>query len=193
MFRLAPWIWDNIKILVYWFIASVPLVALLLARLAQGRWWRQAVAALLFLSLTLAGGLDLWRVASRSIEAGVFDHGGVQFAAVVARVTPAKALILHAPTFNHPVILSGRRSFMGYPGHVWSHGLDGGPREADIKRMFAGGADATALLTRYGIDYVVVGPAEADQLPVNRAFFERYPLAGDAGGYRLYRTSGVQD
>ena len=193
MFRLAPWIWDNIKILVYWFIASVPLVALLLARLAQGRWWRKAVAALLFLSLTLAGGLDLWRVASRSIEARIFDHGGVQFAAVVARVTPAKALILHAPTYNHPVILSGRRSFMGYPGHVWSHGLDGGPREADIKGMFAGGADATALLTRYGIDYVVVGPAEADQLPVNRAFFERYPLAGEAGGYRLYRTSGVQN
>ena len=103
------------------------------------------------------------------------------------------ALILHAPTYNHPVILSGRRSFMGYPGHVWSHGLDGGPREADIKGMFAGGADATALLTRYGIDYVVVGPAEADQFPVSRPFFERYPRAGDTGGYRLYRTSGVQD
>jgi hypothetical protein len=149
------------------------------------------VAALLFLSLTLAGGLDLWRVASRTIEARIFDHGGVQFAALVARVTPAKALILHAPTYNHPIILSGRRSFMGYPGHVWSHGLDGGPRETDIRRMFAGGADATALLARYQIEYVVVEPTEVDQLPINRAFFERYPLVGEAGGYRLYRTSGV--
>jgi hypothetical protein len=191
LFRLAPWIWDNIKILVYWFIASVPLVALLLARLAHGRWWRKAVAALLFLSLTLAGGLDLWRVASRTIEARIFDHGGVQFAALIARVTPAKALILHAPTYNDPVILSGRRSFMGYPGHVWSHGLDSGPRETDIKRMFAGGADATALLARHQIEYVVVGPTEVDQFPINRAFFDRYPLVGEAGGYRLYRTSRV--
>jgi hypothetical protein len=193
LFRLAPWIWDNIKILVYWFIASVPLVALLLARLAEGRWWRKAAAALLFLSLTLAGGLDLWRVASGSIEARIFDSHGIRFAAAVASVTHPTALILHAPTYNHPVILSGRRSFMGYPGHVWSHGLDAGPREADIKRMFAGGADAATLLARHGIDYVVVGPGEREQLPVNSGFFERYPAVVEVGEYRLYRTAGARE
>ena len=33
MVKLAPWIWDNIKILYYWWIASAPIVALLLAKL----------------------------------------------------------------------------------------------------------------------------------------------------------------
>lgn len=31
--KLAPWVWDNIKVIFYWYVASVPLVALLLARL----------------------------------------------------------------------------------------------------------------------------------------------------------------
>jgi hypothetical protein len=31
--RLAPWIWDNIKVLIYWFVASVPIVAWLLSQI----------------------------------------------------------------------------------------------------------------------------------------------------------------
>ncbi|HKQ53157.1 MAG TPA: hypothetical protein VJT74_12360, partial [Pyrinomonadaceae bacterium] len=29
LIKLAPWVWDNIKVIYYWFLASVPLVALL--------------------------------------------------------------------------------------------------------------------------------------------------------------------
>jgi hypothetical protein len=193
LFRLAPWIWDNIKVLTYWFVASVPIVALLLARLAQGSVWRRALAATLFVSLTLAGTLDLWRVASNAFEARVFDRRGIEFAAIVCKNTRPSSLILHAPTYNHPVVLTGRRSLMGYPGHVWSHGLDPGPREVDIRRMYAGGEDAEGLFARYAIGYVVVGPLERGQMPANEHFFERYPRIGESGGYRLYRTTNVRE
>jgi hypothetical protein len=186
--RLAPWIWDNIKVLVYWHIASVPIVALLLARLAQGGWWRRSAAAALFLSLTLAGALDLWRVASGAVQAQVFDRRGLEFAALVSATTSPTSLILHAPIHNHPVALTGRRSLMGYAGHVWSHGLDYGPRETDIKTMYEGSTDAQALLARYGIDYVVVGPPERARMRVNDAFIGRFRLVGQAGEYRLYQT-----
>ena len=33
--KLAPWVWDNIKVLFYWFVGFVPLVALLIARLLK--------------------------------------------------------------------------------------------------------------------------------------------------------------
>ncbi len=39
--RLAPWIWDNIKVLVYWFLASIPLVSLVLARWYRSGNWRR--------------------------------------------------------------------------------------------------------------------------------------------------------
>ena len=63
--RLAPWIWDNIKVLVYWFVASMPLVSLVLARWYRTGGWYRALAVSLALSLTAAGALDLWRVLSR--------------------------------------------------------------------------------------------------------------------------------
>jgi hypothetical protein len=170
----------------------VPLVALVLTRLSQRMWWRTALAATLFVSLTLAGAADLWRVASGAFESRTFDRAGITFAAMITDTTSATSLILHAPMPNHPVALTGRRSLMGYPGHAWSHGLNPGPREADIRRMYAGGADAAALLARYGIDYVVIGPPERLQMIPNEQFFERYVRVGEAGDYRLYRTADGQ-
>ncbi len=35
--KMAPWIWDNIKVLYYWWLASAPVVALLLAKLWRAR------------------------------------------------------------------------------------------------------------------------------------------------------------
>jgi hypothetical protein len=164
----------------------------LLARVAHGSRWRRALASIVVLSLTLAGALDVWRVASNGFAARVFDRDGIEFADIVSRNTEARALIVHAPTYNHPVVLTGRRSFMGYPGHVWSHGLDPGPRQADITTIYAGGAKSRELLGRYRIDYVVVGPLERLQMPVNDLFFERYPKAAETRGYRLYRIPHVQ-
>ncbi|HYX41665.1 MAG TPA: hypothetical protein VE821_08210, partial [Pyrinomonadaceae bacterium] len=64
--KVSPYIWDNIKVLFYWYIASTPLVALLLVRLWHMRdvtrnknkliaLWPRVAAVLLFMSLTLAG------------------------------------------------------------------------------------------------------------------------------------------
>ena len=75
----------------------------------------------------------------------------------------------------------------GITGHVWSHGLDPGTRQADLKRMYAGGPDAADLLRRYGIDFVVLGPSDLRQMNPNALFFERYSRVAEAGGYRLYR------
>jgi hypothetical protein len=144
---------------------------------------------MLFAALTLAGALDIWRVLSRASQAQVFSREAEVFAELVRQVTAPHSLILHAPIHNHPVFLTGRRSLMGYPGHVWSHGLDYSRRQADIQRMYAGESGAEALLAGYGIDYVVLGPPERRELRPNDRFFERYERAGEAGGFALYRIS----
>jgi hypothetical protein len=65
--KMAPWIWDNIKVLYYWWLASAPLVALLLARLWRQSAIRKVIAVLLFVCITLAGALDVAGIAMRSI------------------------------------------------------------------------------------------------------------------------------
>jgi hypothetical protein len=193
VYRFAPWVWDNIKVLLYWWVASAPLVALVLVRLwRRGGAWRVAAVVLLLMQ-TAAGGLDVWRAASGAVERRSFEPAGVAFAEVIRQQTDPRALILHAPTYNDPVYLTGRRTFLGYPGHVWSHGIDYAPREAALKRIYAGSADAPALIERAGIEYVVVGPLEREEmrkygLNVNESFFARYRKVGEAGAYHLYKT-----
>jgi hypothetical protein len=186
--KLAPWVWDNMKILFYWYVASVPLVAWLLSRLWQrgGRWRAAGVASMV--ALTLAGGLDVWRVVTKTTQYREFDPDGMALAQQILRSTPPRAVILHAPTFNSPVFLTGRASLLGYTGWAWSRGLEYAPREADIRRIYAGAPDAPALLGRYHVEYVLLGPQERAAMPVDEAFFAQYATVGASGGYRLYKV-----
>jgi hypothetical protein len=193
VYKLSPWIWDNIKILLYWWIASAPLVALVLARLwRRGAGWR-ALAVALLLMQTASGALDVWRAASGAVERRSYDKDGIAFSEVIRRETAPRSLILHAPTYNDPVYLTGRRSFLGFTGHVWSHGIDYASREAALKTIYAGGPNAAAIIAREKIEYVVVGPLERDELKksniaVNEAFFRQFKKVGETGEYRLFKT-----
>jgi len=193
--KLAPWVWDNIKVIFYWFIASVPIVSLLLARLLRGRAVLRTTGIVLLLTLTLAGLLDVWAVVSRNAEFRIFDADGVAFAEVVKEKAPPRATVLHAPTFDTPIYLTGRRSVMGYPGHISSHGIKYEDREREIDRIYMGAADAEALMSKYNVEYAVVGPQERNEMSargtiVNDSFFMRYQLIGEKGEYRLYKITG---
>lgn len=193
VYKLSPWVWDNIKILFYWWLASAPLVALVLARLWRRGAGARVLAACLLFAQTAAGGLDVWRAAWGATERQSFDDKGIAFAEVIKSATPPRSLILHAPTYNDPVYLTGRRTFLGYPGHVWSHGIDYAAREADLKAIYSGSPAAAELIERDGIEYVVVGPLEREELRkdgvvVNEAFFNRYTKVAEAGGFKLYKT-----
>jgi hypothetical protein len=185
--KMAPWIWDNIKVLYYWWLASSPLVALLLARLWREGSIRRVIAVLLFVCVTFAGALDVAGIAMRSVKYEVFDAAGLQFAEFVKQQTAPRSLIIHAPVHNTPVFLTGRRSLMGYPGHIWTHGLEFVQRESEIKRIYQGAPGADLLIKNYGIEYAVVGPQERLVTQVNDLFFNRFEKVGEVGGYTLYK------
>ncbi len=187
--RLAPWVWDNIKVLFYWYVGCVPLVALALARMLRARGAIRVGAVALVITLVLSGGLDVWRVISGQTEYQEFDSDGVAIANLILARTPPRSLILHAPTYNPPVFLTGRRSLLGYTGYIWAHGLDYGPREAAIKQIYAGSPEAEALLSKYGVDYVLVSPIERNYMPVSDAFFARFTEVAQSGGYRLFKIA----
>jgi uncharacterized membrane protein len=75
---------------------------------------------------------------------------------------------------------------MGYPGHIWTHGLEFAERESEIRRIYAGAPDAKALLDKYSIEYAVIGPQERN-MSVNEPFFEQFMKVGEVGEYRLVK------
>ncbi len=189
-FKVAPWIWDNIKILFWWYVASAPLVAWLLAQALKQqerrglRWLAGGVLA----TLLLAGALDVLAVISGAAEYREFDRDAVSVAQFISERARPRSLVLHAPVYNSPVFLTGRRSLMGYAGWMWSRGLDSSQRQAEIQRMYAGDPDAAALLRRYEVEYVLIGPAELASLNVNPQFWSQYSKVAQIGPYHLYRT-----
>jgi hypothetical protein len=187
--KVAPWVWDNIKVLFYWYIASVPLVAWLLARAWQQRrsWWRWAAAGLLA-SMMLSGMLDVLRVVEEASEYQEFDPQGIEMARYISQQTPPHAVVLHAPTYNTPVFLTGRRSLLGYEGWMWSRGLKYPQRSADIQSIYSGSPDAERLIRQYHIEYVLVGPAELAMGKVNESFWAQQHKVSESGPYRLYQS-----
>ena len=187
--KLAPWPWDNIKILIYWYVASLPLVALVLAFwYRKNGVWRTA-ACVFLLALVLAGALDIWRAIGGTTSYREFDRDQINIAAEIRQKTPARALVLHAPTFNSPIFLTGRRSLLGYAGWAWSRGLDYTEREDEIRRVYRGDPDAANLMRREHIDYVMIGPLERVSMSANEAFFSHYVKVAEDGAYRLYKVS----
>jgi hypothetical protein len=186
--KLAPWEWDNIKVLIYWFVGSLPLIAYALswAWNRAGAWRVGSAVCLVF--LTFSGALDVWRTASGQIKSRVFDVDAIRVAEQIKAKTAPRSLFLNAPTYNSAVVLSGRQSLMRYSGHLSSHGIDYLPREGDVRHIYQGGGVAEVLLRKYDIEYVLVSPEERNTLQANEQFFQRFPVTAESGEYRVYKV-----
>lgn len=189
LLRLAPWIWDNIKILSPWFIFSAPWVAWLVADVTR-RGVRGIVAGVLLIGLlTASGAIDVWRVFTHVTEQRIFDGDQVEFARELADLVPPDAVVLHLDTHNSPIYICGRQTVLGYPPHVDTRGLDAGTRSADIRAIYEGHADAPRLLARYNVDYIAVTPEEAEAYKINNDFLNQYPKLLEWRGFRLYQVA----
>src|SRR5262245_45637363 len=187
---LAPWTWDNIKVLVYWSLASAPFVAMALAYLFSSRLIiARCLAIVSLFGLTFSGALDVTRALSPAENVGLFGQAELEVATLLREKTPPRSLILHAPCHNSVVALTGRQSVMGYPGHLWTHGIDYKQREIDVQSIYRGGPQMIEALSRLGVDYVIVGTAERMQLQADETHFANlYSVVIDHAGYRVYKV-----
>lgn len=186
--KLAPWEWDNIKILIYWFAGTLPFAALAIAWAWEQSKVLKVVAGIAVFVLIASGSLDVWRTVSGQIKYGVFEPDAVKIAEQIRQKTDPKAVFLNAPTFNSPVVLTGRQSVMRYSGHLASHGIDYYPREAEVKQIYSGAGVADILLAKYNVDYVIFTPEERNTLKANEEFFKKFPVIAEAGQFRVYKV-----
>lgn len=185
LFRLSPWIWDNMKFLAPAHAGLAPFAALaLLALWRRGRLGKVA-SVMAFVAATLSGGLDISKVAWAGGEFAIFSRTDFAFAERVRESTAPRTTILTAPTHNHPVLLSGRRVFLGYEGHLWSQGLDYTGRKPVADALFRGEPQPTADPAAPRVDAVAFTPAEASLVRDPDAF-ARLPSLVDSP-YRLLK------
>jgi hypothetical protein len=186
--RLAPWEWDNIKVLIYWFVPTAAIVAFAVAWIwKRGKYYRIAALACAFV-LCFSGALDVWRTASSQNDIRIYDADGVKIAEQIKAKTEPDALFLNAPTYNSPIALTGRQSYMRYTGHLLSHGIEYRPREDEVRRIYEGGGVSDILLKQASIDYVLISPEERNSVGARDEVFAKYPLVAQSGEYRVYKV-----
>ena len=161
LLKFAPWEWDNTKLIVWSYLAILPVLwSELLAH------WSFPARALtcfaLFFSgfLSTLGGLDSspqgYPIASREELDGV--------ASALHSIPPTERFA-GAPTYNHPLLLSGRKMALGYLGHVISHGLDWEQPSLNLDALLLGHERWRELRQQLGVRYLFWGRLEDQTYP----------------------------
>ena len=154
--RLAPWEWDNTKVMVWCYLVALPPIEALVLRRVRRGWRAAAVVGLLF-----SGAVSV--AAACLGEAGPLEVlEEAEYAGVCEALRPLgrNERVATAQAHNHPVALCGQPIVAGYSGHLWSHGLRSGPVEAGLRRLMLGGGDFRAEARSLGARYVFWGPRE---------------------------------
>ena len=175
LFIISPNDIDNIKLIYYWYGATGAMVSAWLVGL-NSRVWLRVLAGALLLCCIASGALAIvresklvWRIFSpEEIEAGDFARDKL----------PPKELFLTGQNSNQPVLcLAGKPILLGYDFWVTSHGYSRARYNSmlsDVKRIYGGGAPGDALLKKYGVKYVYLGPNERRELRANASYFDQH-------------------
>lgn len=153
---LAPWDWDNIKVLIWLY--------LLIAWVA----WRTWVINLPPLSAILTGLIAFFPGTIAVVSSLPGNSPGVELyraaelwdAKAALADLPAGSVLAVAPDPNHPAMFWGARVAVGYPGHLWSHGIDSAARENQLERIFRGDPDWPSLAKSIGATHLYWGENE---------------------------------
>lgn len=154
--QTAPWDWDNLKLMVWGYFLILPF----LWSDIIGRWAfpeRAATCLLLFGSgfITLLGGLSAGHPGFGLIERARLDRIGTAL-----RPLPLEARFATYPTYNHPVLLQGRKVVLGYPGHLWTEGFDYGKANDQLTALMNGAANWRDAAKALGVRYIFWGQDE---------------------------------
>ncbi|PYL24966.1 MAG: hypothetical protein DMF37_06225 [Verrucomicrobia bacterium] len=99
--------------------------------------------------ITMLGGLAAGRQGF-----GFADRAELDAVGDAVRPLPVEARFAAYPTYNHPLLLQGRKVTLGYPGHLWSQGFTGYTKPYNLLNQLMQGSEnwreiARALRIRY--------------------------------------------
>ncbi len=157
LFQFAPWDWDNLKLMIWAYFLLLPFLwSQLVARWSVPV--RVGVCIALFSSgfISLFGGLAAGRPGS-----GLIDRGELDAVGAAVRPLPVEARFAAYPTYNHPLLLQGRKVVMGYPGHLWTEGFDDyAATQSQLRDMMQGIGNWRQISRALDVRYIFWGREE---------------------------------
>ncbi|MCM2282545.1 MAG: hypothetical protein NDI61_11945 [Bdellovibrionaceae bacterium] len=185
---LAPWAWDNVKVLLWPYLGLLMLahemISPALAKARGGSTMEVALAAMLLTpGLTQVGASIIGTngaVGISSVEVLSRQEGALK------RV-PRSAILIAAPTHDHPVAILGWRRVAGYEGHLWSHGIRSQDVRSDLELILRGQDGWREAAARVKATHILWGPAEkALYGDISQIWKSILPNVSPVAGYEVY-------
>ena len=191
LFQLQPYFYDNLKLFTYAWFFLAPLAALALEKIALKKVLIPVAALLLFLQcFTALSDLNFMR--KQTITATLLDAQDFEMAQEFKKFrSSADALVLITPRHNHWVsCLAGNPVVMGFPGWLWSWGINYSNRERQVHDILLGHPNAMEEVTRLHPDYIVVKNDElVENVLINHGFLRsHFQLLFEKNGWEIYST-----
>lgn len=185
--KLAPWAWDNTKVMVWCYLLTLPAVGHALAGVPA-----RARAGLLVLWL-LPGSVSVANATVGHQGYVLYERREVEAVCEALRVAPIGERIAVAPTFNHPVALCGHPLVAGYGGHLWTYGIEPRAVEEKLARLMDGRPDWERAASELRARFLFWGQREAEAHPGSpRPWETSRRLAAEGAWGRLYDLASAK-
>ncbi|MBA2586239.1 MAG: hypothetical protein H0U99_07125 [Chthoniobacterales bacterium] len=167
--KTAPWEWDNTKLILWAYLIFVPFIwSELFAA------WPVAVRTAACIGLFASGFISLFGgLAAGNPGYTVADRAEVDAVGNAIRKLPIEARFAAYPTYNHPLLLQGRKLVLGYAGHLWTQGFDYQSTSDRLTHLMLG-ADGWREDARFlRVRYLFWGKEEKSFYPASRRPWEQ--------------------
>lgn len=176
--KTAPWGWDNLKIMVWAYFIVLPYLwrDLILQ-------WERPIRWSVCFALFASGFISLWGgLAAGKGGFGFANRGEVDAVDYATRKMPLETRFAAWPTYNHPLLLSGRKVVMGYPGHLWTQGFDDyGKTNEMLTKLMQGAPNWRDLARTLQVRYVFWGREEKANYAASLRPWEKTAALAAAG------------
>jgi hypothetical protein len=91
---------------------------------------------------------------------GLTDRARLDAIGTAVRPLPVEARFAAYPTYNHPLLLQGRKVVLGYPGHLWTEGFDYDNPNRQLTALMRGAPNWRQTAQALGVRYIFWGRDE---------------------------------
>jgi hypothetical protein len=180
LFKFAEWGWDNLKLMIWGYFLVLPFLWKdLIARWDVSE--RAMICIALFASgfISLLGGLAAGHPGFELIDRARLDAIGL-----VVRPLPVETRFAAYPTYNHPLLLQGRKVVLGYAGHLWTEGINYEKEATRLSTLMRGENGWREAAQALRVRYIFWGQDEMTNYPTSSRPWEntmRLVASGDWG------------
>lgn len=182
---MAPWEWDNIKLLIWSYIILLPYIwseALFnLNKIKQ-----YVLCFILFFSgfVCVCGGFPVFN------GYDVFKFSEVTSVSSAIKKINIESRFAAFPNYDHPLLYCGRKLVIGYPGWIWSHGYKINKKDEKLKNLMMGDVNWKKYAKELGVNYIFWGEREEREYKNSTKPWEKEAVLIEAGGWgKIFKIS----